>query len=146
MFTISFSSRGGIIRFKTYHWIKKCPLDQCEWSPAAMRENDGDIGRDKMDAISQTTFSSAFYWMKMFEFRLKFHRSLFLSVQLTICWHFNNMLALVQTMAWRSPGDKPLSEPMMVSLPTHICVTWPQCVRGHKLVMSRTFWGWKDSV
>ena len=25
-------------------------------------------------------------------------------------------------MAWRRPGDKPLSEPMMVNLPTHICI------------------------
>ena len=41
----------------------------------------------------------------------------------------NNMPALVQIMAWRGPGDKPLSEPMMVSLPTHICVTWPQWVK-----------------
>ena len=40
----------------------------------------------------------------------------------------NNIPALVQTMAWRRPGDKPLSEPMMVSLPTHICVTRPQWV------------------
>ena len=31
-------------------------------------------------------------------------------------------------MAWRRPGDKPLSEPMMVRLPTHICVTRPQWV------------------
>ena len=31
-------------------------------------------------------------------------------------------------MAWRRPGDKPSSEPMMVSLLTHICVTWPQWV------------------
>ena len=30
-------------------------------------------------------------------------------------------------MAWRRPGDKPLSEPMMVSLLKHICVTRPQC-------------------
>ena len=45
-------------------------------------------GRDKMDAISQTTFSSAFSWMKMFEFRLKFHWSLFLRVQLTIIQHW----------------------------------------------------------
>ena len=37
----------------------------------------------------------------------------------------NNNPALVQIMAWRRPGDKPLSEPMMVSLPTHICVTRP---------------------
>ena len=29
-------------------------------------------------------------------------------------------------MVWRRPGDKPLSEPMMVNLLTHICVTRPQ--------------------
>ena len=28
--------------------------------------------------------------------------------------------ALVQIMAWRRPGDKPLSEPMIVRLPTHM--------------------------
>ena len=33
-------------------------------------------------------------------------------------------------MAWRRPGDKPLSEPMMVSLLTHICVTRPQWVNS----------------
>ena len=33
----------------------------------------------------------------------------------------NNIPALVQMMAWRRPGDKPLSEPMMVSSLTHIC-------------------------
>ena len=45
-------------------------------------------GRDKMDAISQTTFSSTFSWMKTFEFRLKFHWSLFLRVELTIFQHW----------------------------------------------------------
>ena len=34
----------------------------------------------------------------------------------------NNNPALVQIMAWRRSGGKPLSEPMMVSLLTHICV------------------------
>ena len=38
----------------------------------------------------------------------------------------NNIPVLVQIMAWRRPGDKPLSEPMMVRLPTYICVTRPQ--------------------
>ena len=38
----------------------------------------------------------------------------------------NNIRALVQIMAWRRPGDKPLSEPVMVGLLTHICVTRPQ--------------------
>ena len=42
----------------------------------------------------------------------------------------NNIPALVQIMAWRRPGDKPLSEPMMVSLLTHICVTRPQWVKA----------------
>ena len=37
---------------------------------------------------------------------------------------------MVQIMAWRRPGDKPLSEPMMVSLPTHICVARPQWVNS----------------
>ena len=41
-----------------------------------------------MDAIWQTTFSSAFSWMKMFEFLLKFHWSLFLRVKLTIFQHW----------------------------------------------------------
>ena len=40
----------------------------------------------------------------------------------------NNNPVLVQIMAWRRPGNKPLSGPMMVSLPTHICVTRPQWV------------------
>ena len=38
----------------------------------------------------------------------------------------NNIPALVQIMAWRLLGNKLLSEPMMVSLLTHICVTRPQ--------------------
>ena len=42
----------------------------------------------------------------------------------------NNIPALVQIMAWRRSGDKPLSEPMMVNLLTHICVTWPQWVKA----------------
>ena len=40
----------------------------------------------------------------------------------------NNIPALVQIMAWRRPGAEPLSEPMMVSLLTHIWVTRPQWV------------------
>ena len=40
----------------------------------------------------------------------------------------NNIPSLVQIMAWCRPGNKPLSEPMMVSSLTHVCVTWPQWV------------------
>ena len=38
----------------------------------------------------------------------------------------NNIPALVQIMAWCHPGNKPLSEAMMVNLPTHICVSRTQ--------------------
>ena len=41
----------------------------------------------------------------------------------------NNIPALVQIMAWRRPGDKPLSEPMLIFVPTHICVTRSQWVK-----------------
>ena len=77
-------------------------------------------GRNQMDAFSQTTFSHAFSWMKMYEFRLTFHWSLF---------RINNIPTLIQIMAWRRPGDKPLSEPMMVKLLTHLCITRPQWVK-----------------
>ena len=45
-------------------------------------------GRDKMAAISQTTISKSFSWMKIYEFSLKFHWSLFLGAQITIFHHW----------------------------------------------------------
>ena len=41
----------------------------------------------------------------------------------------DNIPACVQIMAWRRPGDKPLSRPVLINLLTHICVTRPQCVK-----------------
>ena len=46
----------------------------------------------------------------------------------------NNNPALVQIMAWHRSGDKPLPEPMVVSLLTHICVTRPQWVNPSQTV------------
>ena len=43
----------------------------------------------------------------------------------------NNIPAMVQIMAWRRSGDKPLSEPVMVSFMTHLCVTRPQWFKGY---------------
>ena len=42
----------------------------------------------------------------------------------------NKVPSLVLIMAWRRPGDKPLSEPMMARSLTHICVTRPQWVKS----------------
>ena len=49
----------------------------------------------------------------------------------------NNIPALVQIMAWRRPGDKLLSEPMVASFLTHICVTRPQWVKSSQNQFSR---------
>ena len=51
--------------------------------------------------------SNVFSWTKMHEFRLRFRRSLLFQVVI------NNIATLLPIMAWRRPGDKPLSEPMM---------------------------------
>ena len=58
-------------------------------------------------------------------FCLRFHWNLFLRFE------WKNTPALVQIMAWRWPGDKPVSEPMMDGLLTHICGTrlqWVNCL------------------
>ena len=74
-------------------------------------------GREKIVAISQTTFPNAFSWISI-KISLKFVPKV----------GINNNPALIQIIAWRRPGDNPLSEPMMVSLLTHICITRPQWV------------------
>ena len=49
---------------------------------------------------------------------------------------------MVQTMAWRIPGDNSLSEPIMNNLLTHICITRPQCSYADqwRYVRVRTNW------
>ena len=51
----------------------------------------------------------------------------------------NNIASLVHIMAWRRPGDKPLSEPMMIILFTHISVTRPQIVKLKQCTCWLTF-------
>ena len=67
------------------------------------------------------TFSCAFSWMK-FCILIKS------SLKFVPMGPINNIPALVQIMAWCCLGDKPLSEPMLVSLLTQICITRPQWV------------------
>ena len=54
----------------------------------------------------------------------------------------NNNPALVQIMAWRRSGDKLLSEPMMVSLLTHICINRPQWVNSLAPDRFESYWRW----
>ena len=86
-------------------------------------------GRDKMDAISQTTFSSAFSWMKMLKFRSKFRWSLFLKVQLTIFQHW---------FRWWLGAEQATSHYLNQWWPnstTHIFVIRPQWVNKQRVLM-----------
>ena len=65
-----------------YYCLSKLSLQE------AVRQLLTHWGRDEIDAILQTTFSNAFSWIKMFEFRLKFNWNLFPRVQLTITHHW----------------------------------------------------------
>ena len=80
-------------------------------------------GRDKMADIFQTTFSNVFSLMKI---------NVWIATKMSLKFvpkgPNNNIPALIRIMVWRWPSAKPLSEPMMVSLLTHICVTRPQWV------------------
>ena len=89
-------------------------------------------GRDKIDVILQT-LSNSFSLVKIYWFRLKFHWSLSSSP-------INNIPTLVQTMAWHQPGDKPISEPMIILL-MHICLTRAQWVNSS--LLSLTCWSLK---
>ena len=73
--------------------------------------------------------------------RISFNENVWISIKFSLKFvpkgPININPAMFRIMAWRRPGDKPLSEAMLVSLLTHICVTWYivnmlyQCVRNY---------------
>ena len=86
-------------------------------------------GRHFPDAIFKWIFLNENVWFSI-KISLKF-----------VTWGpINNVSALVQIMAWRWPGDKPLSEPMKIGLLTHICITWPQWVKGMVMIKFLQIW------
>ena len=62
-----------------------------------------------MVAIFQTIFSNTLFLKRKYA---NFDK---ISLKFVSKGPINNIPALVQIMAWPRPGDKPLSEPMMVS-------------------------------
>ena len=76
-----------------------------------------------MAAISQKTFLNVFFKNENAKILIR------ISMKFVLNGPIKNIPALVQIMAWHRPGDKPLSEPMMISLLTHICVARPQWVK-----------------
>ena len=92
--------------------------DADSWSVITLRPRQN--GRHFADNIFKCIFLNENAWI-----------SLMISLKFVPKVPINNIRSLVQIMAWRRPGAKPLSEPMMVSLLTHICVTRPQWVKEH---------------
>ena len=86
-----------------------------------------------MAPIIQTTFWNAFSAMKMYEFLIK------ISLKFVPRCPINNIPSLGEIMAWRRPGDKPLSDPLMVSVLTHICVTRPQGVNAQRIMVEQVW-------
>ena len=94
-------------------------------------------GRCSADDLFKSIFLNENVWI-----------SIKISLKLVTKGSFDNIPALVQIMAWCWSGDKPLSQPMLVSLPTHICVTRSQWVKPSQLTPTQPYqkptatWHW----
>ena len=59
----------------------------------------------------------------------------------------NNIPTLVQIMAWCWLGNKSLSEPMMVKLLMHFCITQPQWIKKVTVKLQvNKFWHWQSDA
>ena len=75
-----------------YHWIQRHGTANWRWEDGRFSNSSNNHklthwGQDQTGTMLQT-ISNIFSWMKMLEFRLKFHWSLFSRVQLTIFQHW----------------------------------------------------------
>ena len=99
------------ITVKFYHMLSQCWMNLTYW------------GRDERAAIFPDNISKWIFLNENICILIK------ISLKFVPRSPLKNIPALVQTIAWCRPGDKPLSEPMMVSLVMHICITQPQRVK-----------------
>ena len=121
---ISTGSSNGLIaiRHQPIEWINDVQVLRC--LVASQGHNDFNTLRSRQncyhfaDDIFKGIFLNENVWI-----------SLKISLKFIPEGAVDNIAALVQIMAWRWPGAKPLSEPMMFSLLKHICVTQPQWVK-----------------
>ena len=86
-------------------------------------------------ALSQTTFSNAFSWMKMYSIRLNF-------TEVYSQWsnYGSNIPALVEIMPGHRPGDKPLFQPMLTRFTDIYAALGGDDLPGKTL----THWGWDE--
>ena len=112
--------QGNIILFPGQS--TKAPYKQCNINTLRPRQN----GRRFADDMFKCIFLNENVWIPI-EISLTFVPK----------GSISNNPVFIQIMAWRRPGDKPLSEPMMVSSLTHICVTRPQWVEENQHLKSK---------
>ena len=96
------------------------------WHPIAFRRTIQTAYKSKLRPKQNGRYipDDIFKWISFNENK----KTIKISLQFVPKHPINNISALVQTVAWRRLGEKPLSEPTMVSLLKHICVTRPQWV------------------
>ena len=112
------------------HWAPYIPLlDLCE-VPDCKRVNTGHLKRDQTVFNTLRPTQNGRYFADDTFKPIFLNKNIRIAIKISLKFvpkgRINNIPSLVQIMALRRPGDKPLSEPMMVNLPTHICVTRPQ--------------------
>ena len=78
--------KKAVILFRP-HMLTNCMWSDSKWVHLFSRSTSSHWGQDKMAAILQTIISNA-SWVKMYEFWLKFHWSLFWKVQSTTFQHW----------------------------------------------------------
>ena len=95
------------------------------FNPLRLRQN----GRHFPDNIFKYIFLTENVWI-----------SINISLKFLLKGPINNVPALVQIMVWHRPGDKSLSELLMVSLVMCICVTQPEWVNNKPWMLMCYFW------
>ena len=108
-----------------FSWLNKvCCLGRCYARTISAKQNQGNLintlrlrqnGWHFADDIFKCIFFSEEVWI-LIKISLKFVPK----------GPINKITALDQIMTWHHPGDKPLSEAMLVRLPIHICFARPQ--------------------
>ena len=94
------------------NWLNQCG---CDWQSCNHSNHDLNTLRLRQnwrylaDDIFKCIFLNENTWISIKFWLMFVHKG-----------SINNISSLVQIMTWRRPGDKPLSEPMMVRLLTHI--------------------------
>ena len=118
-----------------------------------------DITLMPIDPNFPTTISNIFSWMKIYNFGPK------ISLKLIPKGPINNIPASVHILAWRQSGDKPLSEPMIVSLLTHaplglneiypqqhkalphdMCILWDVLYWGDVIAFYEAYQSWYQRI